>query len=172
MSTIPPATLPLPPVAPAPLLDRLSTYVQAHKRVILIGATSAVIVAGASYYYLKAAGPPRSGGSEEGAEKKKRSKSKGKAKKATDKLVDTKEDRQSFIPSLCILSNRKTGHFPSNYGRILGIILCPLPRHSNAPDRLEISTDTFPRFQSSRKRNLQQCRLKSVSLLPLLRSHD
>ena len=78
-------------------MDRISNYVQANKRVILIGAavsTSAVIVAGASYSYLKAAGPPRNGGSEDGGEKKKRSKSKGKAKKPTDKLVDTKEDRQ------------------------------------------------------------------------------
>lgn len=148
MSNIQAGSLPLPPAPPAPLLDRLTNYVQANKRVILIGAavsTSAVIVAGASYYYLKSAGPPRSGGSDDGAEKKKRSKSKGKAKKPTDKLVDAKEDRQShplphhFIPLPPTARIRsfptESAHFPSNHQRLLGnasssLLPAPIPQQS------------------------------------------
>lgn len=149
MSNIPAATLPLPPAPPAPLLDRLTTYVQANKRVILIGAavsTSAVIAAGASYYYLKSQGPPRSGASDDGADKKKRSKSKGKQKKPTDKLVDTKEDRQSHpIPPHCIP--------PALTPRIRSIPV-ELPTHSRyrsiAPPTLLDPSTVVPRPQDHR----------------------
>lgn len=71
----------------APLTDRLATFVQAHRRaVILAVSTTAVVVAGASYLYLRAAGPEHSG-------PKKKKKTKGKPKKApSDKAPEERED--------------------------------------------------------------------------------